>query len=125
MSLVLVVDDDIDLLNLYTDLLEEMGLEVISALDGVDALRLAIERKPQLVLTDWRMPRMDGIELCKALKRSSLLGRTRLILHSSEAIPEPWCAEADQRGDLRGPGEGHAQGPPGKGGPPRTARLAS
>jgi len=93
MSLVLVVDDDLDLLNLYTDLLEEMGLQVVSALDGVDALRLAVELEPELILTDWRMPRMDGIELCKALRHSALLGHTRLILHSSEAVPEPWCAD--------------------------------
>jgi CheY-like chemotaxis protein len=93
MPRVLVVDDDLDLLSLYTEILTEMGLEVSSAPNGVDALRLALELKPELVLTDWRMPRMDGIELCKALKRRMLLSRPRLILHSSEPIPEPWCAD--------------------------------
>ena len=93
MRRVLVVDDDLDLLNLYTEILVEMGLEVISAPNGVDGLRLALELKPKLVLTDWRMPRMDGIELCKALKCRMRLSRPRLILHSSEPIPEPWCAD--------------------------------
>jgi CheY-like chemotaxis protein len=93
MSLVLVVDDDLDLLNLYAELLEGMGLEVVTAPDGLQALRLALELKPDLILTDWRMPRMDGIELCKALQLSALRGRTRIILHSSEDIPEPWCAD--------------------------------
>jgi CheY-like chemotaxis protein len=93
MSLALVVDDDPDLLNLYTDLMEEMGLEVVSAQDGVEALKLAVELKPELILTDWQMPRMDGIELCKTLKRSARLDRPLLILHSSEPILEPWCAD--------------------------------
>lgn len=93
MCLVLVVDDDLDLLDLYTELLGELGVELVSAQDGVEALRLALELKPALILTDWRMPRMDGVELCKALRSSGLSGRTLLVLHSSEAAPPSGCAD--------------------------------
>jgi CheY-like chemotaxis protein len=93
MSLVLVVDDDGDLRALYTELLEEHGHQVVSAPDGVAALELAFRLKPELILTDWHMPRMDGIELCKALRRDAPLRNTRLILHSSDVVPEPWHAD--------------------------------
>ena len=93
MSLILVVDDDGDLRALYTELLEEQGHQVVGAPDGLAALELASRHKPELVLTDWHMPRMDGIELCKALRRNVLLCHTRLILHSSDVVPEPWHAD--------------------------------
>ncbi|WP_242594099.1 response regulator [Corallococcus exiguus] len=93
MNTVLVVDDDCDLLNLYVDFLEEMGFQVASTQDGVNALRLAVELKPDLIITDWQMPGMDGIELCKALRQSLPPGSTRIILHSSESVPESGGAD--------------------------------
>lgn len=93
MSLVLVAEDDGDLRALYTELLEQLGHQVVSAADGVLALELAIQHEPALVLTDWHMPRMDGIELCKALRARFQLRPTRLILHSSDVVPEPWHAD--------------------------------
>jgi two-component system sensor histidine kinase/response regulator len=93
MSLVIVVDDDRDMRCLYTDILEGLGLDVVCARDGVEALRLAVELKPELVFTDWHMPRMDGIELCEALRSQAQLSHTRLILHSSDVITEPWHAD--------------------------------
>jgi CheY-like chemotaxis protein len=93
MSLILVVDDDSDQRELYMALLEDNGYEVVGAPDGLAALELAARLRPVLVLTDWHMPRMDGIELCKALRRSPLLHETRLILHSSDIVPEPWHAD--------------------------------
>jgi CheY-like chemotaxis protein len=101
MSLVLIVEDDGDLRALYTELLEERGHQVVGAADGVAALELASRLQPALVLTDWHMPRMDGLELCKALRRNVLLRHTRIILHSSDDVPEPWLADLclRKRGD--------------------------
>jgi CheY-like chemotaxis protein len=87
MSRILVVDDDQDLRELYMDLLREMGHLVVGAPEGVSGLELALALKPHLVLTDWRMPRMDGVELCKELRRYPQLRGTRIILHSSEGSP--------------------------------------
>lgn len=101
MSLILIAEDDGDLRALYTELLEGRGHQVVGAADGVAALELAFRLKPELVLTDWHMPRMDGLELCKALRRNLLLRHTRIILHSSDDVPEPWHADLclRKRGD--------------------------
>jgi CheY-like chemotaxis protein len=88
MSRILVVDDDPDLRELYIELLSELGHAVVGAPDGVVALELALSMRPELVLTDWRMPRMDGVELAKELRRSERLRGACIILHSSEGRPE-------------------------------------
>ncbi len=65
---VLVVDDNRlnrDLLQAY---LLQMEAEVVLAVDGVEALELATQDPPDLILTDLQMPRMDGLELCRYLK---------------------------------------------------------
>jgi CheY-like chemotaxis protein len=87
MSRILVVDDDQDLRELYMELLKEQGHVVMGAADGAAGLELASALKPDLILTDWRMPRMDGVELCKELRRHVQLRGTRIILHSSEGTP--------------------------------------
>jgi CheY-like chemotaxis protein len=93
MSRILVVDDDPDLRELYMELLRDLGYEVVGAANGLAALELAHSLEPELILTDWRMPIMDGIELTKAIRRTGRLRRTLIILHSSDAIPEPWHAD--------------------------------
>jgi diguanylate cyclase (GGDEF)-like protein len=65
---VLVVDDDPDVALRIESLLKTAGYEVISARSGIDALR-ALDASPcQIVLTDWHMPDMDGLALCKSLR---------------------------------------------------------
>ncbi len=64
----LIVDDDpISLLNL-DKLLSRKGHTVLSAKDGEEALQLAFEHQPQVVITDWKMPKLSGLELCKKLR---------------------------------------------------------
>jgi CheY-like chemotaxis protein len=94
MSLVLVVDDDPDQRALFTELLEAMGHQVIDAPNGEVALELACQLEPDLVLTDWHMPRMDGLTLCQKLRQNARLCGTRVILHSSELVPQPCYADA-------------------------------
>lgn len=65
---ILVADDDpIALLN-FVKLFSNKGHEVITAENGEEALRLCHEVEPQIVITDWRMPKLNGIDLCKALR---------------------------------------------------------
>ncbi|MFP5262514.1 MAG: restriction endonuclease [Blastocatellia bacterium] len=66
---ILVVEDNRDSRNILTKLLQMSGYEAISAVDGVDALEYISRQKPDLVITDINMPRMDGIELIKRLRR--------------------------------------------------------
>lgn len=65
---ILVVDDEQSLVELLTANLERDGYEVISAGDGVTALELAERQKPDVILLDWMLPKMDGFEVCKRLR---------------------------------------------------------
>ena len=65
---ILIVDDDRDARELFTFVLEDAGVTVALAEDGVTGLRAALERQPDLVLTDIAMPRMDGINMVRRLR---------------------------------------------------------
>ena len=65
---ILVVDDDQGQRLLMRKVLENKGFEVIEAADGVEACRLNEEHRPDLLLVDLMMPRMDGYELCRELR---------------------------------------------------------
>lgn len=65
---ILAVDDDPTSLFLLRRVLREEGHEVLCASDGAEALRIALENDLQAVVADWMMPRMDGLELCQALR---------------------------------------------------------
>lgn len=88
MSTILLVDDETELLELYAEVLEQMGHRVLSACDGVEALEQAWEQRPDLVVTDWMMPRMDGVELCYNLLSAEALHSIPIILHSSSGNPQ-------------------------------------
>lgn len=66
--LLLVVDDDHVNVELLSDLLEAMDYRVVGAFGGEEALRVARERSPDLVLLDVMMPGMNGIEVCRRLR---------------------------------------------------------
>ena len=68
MPKILLVDDDPDLRDVLCILLESNGFEVQVAASGQEALTLFDASKIDIVLTDVKMPGMDGIELCKRLK---------------------------------------------------------
>ncbi len=65
---VLIVEDEPDTLFILTKLLEKNNYEVCSAKNGKLALEIIDEFDPYVVLADWTMPEMDGIELCNRLK---------------------------------------------------------
>ncbi len=67
---ILLVDDDRLILMLLQSLLEKAGHTVISASSGREGLMLVDQFMPQLIITDWIMPEMDGIEFCTALRQN-------------------------------------------------------
>jgi putative two-component system response regulator len=67
---VLIVDDDPDVRELFSEILAEEGYLVETAVDGMEALDKLESFKPDLILTDYKMPRMDGITLCKVVKNN-------------------------------------------------------
>jgi diguanylate cyclase (GGDEF)-like protein len=66
---ILVVDDDPIVRELVSESLEAHGLDAICASEGEEGLKLARQEKPDLVLLDVRMPGMDGLEVCRQLRR--------------------------------------------------------
>jgi len=82
MALILVVDDEYLLANLLADLLEDEGHEVMRAGQGRIALQMIRERKPVLVITDFMMPLMTGLELAQALRADVDLADLPIILVS-------------------------------------------
>lgn len=87
MSTILLVDDEPELLDLYTEVLELMDHRVLRAHDGREALEIAHERRPDLVVTDWQMPRMSGLELCQRLVQDEELCDVPIIMHSAATDP--------------------------------------
>jgi len=67
---ILAVDDDRPTLLVLEHLLRGLGYKVFTALDGKSALARALATRPQIIISDWIMPGMDGITLCKALRQS-------------------------------------------------------
>ena len=68
---ILVVEDDTITLILLTDLLTQTGYSVQTASDGKDALHSVQTKRPELILLDYNMPGMNGIEACRHLKKDS------------------------------------------------------
>jgi len=68
---VLVVDDDAKTVELVRLYLDQDGFDVLTAYDGVEALRLARENHPDLIVLDLMLPDVDGLEVCRTLRRES------------------------------------------------------
>ena len=87
---VLLVDDEVDLLRLWRLRLESKGYEVAVAKSGEEALATFTTFKPEVVLTDLRMPGIDGLALFEALRRKLRAGSA----NASE--PEGRSPEAEE-----------------------------
>jgi len=80
MAKILAVDDDITVQIILQELLESEGHEVLLADDGEVALRKTQELQPDLIICDWMMPKLDGLELCRRIKADPQLATIFLIL---------------------------------------------
>ena len=67
---ILVADDEAHILHVVTMKLAHAGYEVITAMDGQEALELALAEKPDMIITDYQMPYMTGLELCTRLREN-------------------------------------------------------
>ena len=65
---ILIVDDDPDILDALTMILEAKGYQVVTARDGIEALANLKAEKPDLMILDLMMPKMDGWAVCKELQ---------------------------------------------------------
>ena len=80
MTTILVVDDEPSIVDLVRFTLEDADVRVVEASDGAEALVLARQIKPDLILLDVQMPRLDGLEVCRELRREPAFARAPIIL---------------------------------------------
>jgi two-component system, cell cycle response regulator DivK len=92
--LVLVVDDSQDVRDLYTEYLHYTGFRVLTASDGEGALEVARRIKPDVIVLDLSMPRLDGISATVHLRRDRSTQRIPIILLTG------YPARASERGAL-------------------------
>ena len=80
---ILVADDEPNQLELLTFNLTQAGFEVVRAGDGQQALDMVEEHRPDLVIIDWMMPHMSGIDVCSTLRSRSETKRLPIIILSA------------------------------------------
>lgn len=80
MKKILLVEDDQELVQMYKKKLEIEGYETSTAADGEEGLKAAHEKKPDLILLDIAMPKMDGITMMKKLRTQEPWGKTVPII---------------------------------------------
>ncbi|HVP38426.1 MAG TPA: response regulator [Candidatus Saccharimonadales bacterium] len=81
---ILVVDDEVYIVHILDFSLGMEGYEVVTALNGEEALAKAAEHRPDLVVLDIMMPKMDGYETCRRLKAEEATRHIPVILLSAK-----------------------------------------
>ncbi len=82
---ILVVDDEQDIIDLLSYNLRKEGFIVLSATNGQKAVDIASENNPDLIVLDIMMPEMDGLEVCKSLKKNPTTSNTAIIFLTAKA----------------------------------------
>ena len=76
---ILIIDDNPENLELMTSLLGAFGHTMLKAMDGEEGLQLARREKPDLILCDVQMPKLDGFELARQIRRDPQLSDVPLV----------------------------------------------
>lgn len=85
---ILVVDDSLPILELASTMLKLLGYEPIQASNGVEALKLFSQEKPDLVLLDVMLPDMDGFKICQYIKSNPATVTTPVFMVSAKKTAE-------------------------------------
>jgi CheY-like chemotaxis protein len=87
MATILVVDDEAPIVDLLVDIIEDHGYTALRAGNGAEALSIARESRPDLIISDVMMPTLDGFGLLAALREVPELSGTHVILMSAAFPP--------------------------------------
>ena len=96
---ILVVDDEPDILEILRYNLVREGYEVFTASDGEEGVRLAQQEKPDLVVLDIMMPKMDGVEVCRTLRSNHQFDQTLIAFLTARDEDYSQIAALDVGGD--------------------------
>jgi two-component system chemotaxis response regulator CheY len=98
---ILIVDDDPSIRKLVATTLEDVaGFELVEAGDGGEALDLAAEEAPAIVLLDIDMPGLDGLEACRRLRAETATTDTTIVMLTAAAGEEAERAAEEAGADL-------------------------
>lgn len=96
---ILIADDDNTSLKFLCKILEKMGHSVIVSSDGAEAWEKYRQLKPRIIISDWVMPNMDGLELCRRIRQTTSDNYTYIIIVTSKSgkvdLIEAFTAGAD------------------------------
>ncbi len=76
---ILVADDEVDILEIISYNLSKEGYAIVTAKNGLEALEIAQSEKPDLIILDIMMPKMDGVEVCRVLRTKPAFNDTLII----------------------------------------------
>lgn len=96
---ILIVDDDEDIRDLLSYNLSKEGYKVLQASDGVEALEIAKEKLPELIILDIMMPLMDGVEACRLMRLEPELAKAHVIFLTARIEEYSEVAAFDSGGD--------------------------
>ena len=99
MTRILVVDDEQDLVWAVRHSLSDEGYEVLTAYDGMEALTVARRHHPDLVILDIAMPRLDGLQVCRRLRRDPTLATVPILFLTVRRGIEDRIKGLDEGGD--------------------------
>ena len=85
--MIVVAEDHEDILFVLKRALERAGHQVVTAVDGAEALEAVQRHRPDVVVTDVDMPRMNGLELCRAIRADAALRHIPVVLASGSLLP--------------------------------------
>ena len=80
MSLIMVVDDDVLSRESFSRLLNQEGYEALTASSGDEALRLLETVRPDVILLDYKMPGLDGVEVCRRIRGNDKIKNIPIIM---------------------------------------------
>jgi CheY-like chemotaxis protein len=87
MPVLLIAEDDPDVCLALERIFTRAGFTVLTASDGLNALRTAVDHRPDVVLTDLDMPRLTGLELCQAIRGHHELSDIPVAILSGSLLP--------------------------------------
>src|SRR3989339_1004782 len=85
---ILVVDDDYAVVKMVSGLIETIGCHAVTACDGEEALDKISTEKPDIIIVDWQMPRMDGWEFCRKIRNNKETAKIPVIMLTAKNDPE-------------------------------------
>ncbi len=88
MSTILIVEDNEKNMKLVRDILQHKGHTTIEATTGGEGVRLALERRPDLVLMDIQLPDIDGIAALREIRKDAALDATPVLAVSASVMPD-------------------------------------